>query len=66
MKRRFLEDIRALLKCGYDPTCREDEWDNHGPLLVDVLDSERRTLFMEFGARPRNRRTRNHVLGKPQ
>ena len=55
MKCRFLENIRALLECGYDPNWREDEWDKHGPLLVDVLDSERRTLFMEFDARPRNR-----------
>ena len=42
-----------ILECGYDPNCREDEWDNHDPLLVDVLDSKRRALFMEFLAKPR-------------
>lgn len=53
IKSASLENVRALLECGYDPNCREDEWDNHGPLLVDVLDSKRRALFMEFLAKPR-------------
>ncbi len=48
IKSASLENIRALLECGYDPNCREDGWGNDGPLLVDVLDSERRALFMEF------------------
>lgn len=44
-----LENIRALLECGLDPDF-EDEFDEGR--LVDLLDDDRRALFLEFGAKP--------------
>lgn len=40
-----LENIRALLECGYDPNSKDEE---EGGKVVDHLDESRKTLFMEF------------------
>ena len=55
IKAASLENVRALLECGYDPNSPEYDGGDDSPLLVDVLDSERRAVFIEFGAKPGQR-----------
>ena len=43
-----LDNIRVLLENGLDPSIPEDDCAEDSPLLIDVLDSERRALFLEF------------------
>jgi hypothetical protein len=43
-----LENIRALLECGFDPN-QEDEY--VGGQIVNSLDPVRKSLFVEFGAK---------------
>lgn len=47
-----LENLRALLECGFNPNYPADEYEPDGKRLVDTLDPARRALFLEFGAKP--------------